>query len=567
MVSDMDNIQNNEIIEKLNAENLKLRTELDSTKNDLANLTKKNKFGNIFNLLPEAVFILDRNKVIVELNKKAKKWLGCKKKEIVGKDISSIKYFAKEYRNAISSSFANLEKGFSIFPFEIGLFDHNEIYYIGLATSVPIKNESKQITGFILHISDITEMKATQNAFLDSEKKFKIVSQAGDCIIYRLDFTNMEYDYLNQAFERITGYSIDEINRIKFKSIIREIETLDEITLDEIQKRRFERLVSEYNADYLIETKSGEMKWLRDHSNPWLNVAGKVIGSIGIMSDVTHRKNLEHENQRFIEELALNKDLVEQHAYEMVELNVKLEESEQKLQDLNASKDRFFSIIAHDLRSPFTTFMGYTELFVDDFDSFSADEVKDAFVTIHKTSKKIYDLLDNLLNWAQVQTGRMPFEPENLSVNNICKNIVELFEDNARAKNIDLHQEFDTEIRVFADNNMLNTIIRNLVSNALKFTPANNSIVLSAKIKGEFTEISVRDTGLGIKPENLNKLFRIDQHVTTLGTSNEKGSGLGLILCKELVEKNGGIIGVESELDKGSRFFFTIPLEKENKQV
>ncbi len=564
-LKDDKNMTENALIDRikiLEDENSNLKKELAEFKISRPdNFDDNTKFRRIFDSSPDAIILIDIKGLVVDVNDKVCYWLGLQHTQLINSDASNLPIFTLKSRKNLFAKIEEHKKGISIHPFEIEVFTKENLLVIGLTNIATIYNEKKDPTNYIVHISDITEMKAAQKALLESEEKFKIVSESSGDIIYRLKYETMEYDYLNPAFERITGYSLNEINKVKFPSIVNRVETIDEYTLEQMRNRRIERNIDEYNADYLIKDKMGNFRWLRDHSNPWYDENGKIIGSIGILADITNRKRLEEDQKKYVEELALSRDMVEQHAYELVELNLKLEESEQKLQELNASKDKFFSIIAHDLRSPFTTLIGYTEIIEEDIEKISREELKESIHTIYNTSKKIYSLLENLLSWARIQTGRMPNNPSVLKLFDICLDIIGLFEENAKSKSVFLNSLVQKDVLVYADLNMVDTVIRNLVSNALKFTPENGTITISAKQNDGFVEISIIDTGKGIKPENLGKLFKIDEHVTTLGTNNEKGTGLGLILCKELVEANGGNIGVKSTLNVGSRFYFTLPVQ------
>ncbi len=523
------------------------------------NLERKGKYQKIFSLLPEAVLLINKELIILDLNKKVTEWFSLKKSNAKGKNLLELNLFEPNTKNLFLENIQKITPDEKPIPFEGVLISDFNIRFYCLITIIPFLTKQNNLL-YLVTLSDLTQIKAAQKAFLESEEKFKIVSDNSADIIYLLRYDTMKYEYLNAAFTKITGYTLEEINNIGFRNIIKQIEALNDETEEELKQKRTLREVEDFNADYLIEDKDGNLKWLRDHSSPWYNSAGELIGSIGILTEITHRKSLEEDHKKYIEELAVSRDMLEQHAYEMVELNLKLEESEEKLRELNASKDRFFSIIAHDLRSPFTTLIGFTEILKEDFDTFTPEELKDSINTIHQTSRKIYNLLENLLSWARVQTGRMPYEPQKIDLSEIILGVVSLFETNAKTKEITLNSIVQPNLCVFADKNMLDTVIRNLVSNALKFTPAGKFITVTTTTKDNFAEVSVIDTGLGMSPETVAKLFKIDQHVTTLGTTGEKGSGLGLILCKELVEKNGGTIGVESELNVGSRFYFSIPL-------
>jgi signal transduction histidine kinase len=232
----------------------------------------------------------------------------------------------------------------------------------------------------------------------------------------------------------------------------------------------------------------------------------------------------------------------------------------EELARLNADKDKFFSIVAHDLRGPFLPLLGNAELLSEMADGFTVEDIKDVSGSIYRSAKRVFNLLDDLLRWANIQMGRIVCEPQQLDTSFVINHAIEPLIEVAKAKQIALQNMVEPGILVFADQNMLNTIIRNLVNNALKFTSKEGSITITAQSNGKQVQISIVDTGVGISEENLQKLFKIGEHHSTVGTAKEAGTGLGLIMCREMVEMNGGRIGVKSEEGVGSEFYFTIPV-------
>jgi signal transduction histidine kinase len=231
----------------------------------------------------------------------------------------------------------------------------------------------------------------------------------------------------------------------------------------------------------------------------------------------------------------------------------------EELKDLNINKDKFFSIIAHDLRGPFNNLLGFSKVLQDDLDILSKDEMREYSGYIYTSSRNVYDLVENLLQWSRIQTGRMEYQPIKIDLYEEIFKITELFRSNAIAKKINLINEVNNNLFVYADQNMLHSVLQNLLSNAIKFTNSAGNIILEAESLDDFIEISISDTGIGIKKDDMKKLFRIDIQFTNPGTENEEGTGLGLILCKELIEKNKGVIRVESIHGKGSKFTFSVP--------
>ena len=237
--------------------------------------------------------------------------------------------------------------------------------------------------------------------------------------------------------------------------------------------------------------------------------------------------------------------------------------TEEELRLLNATKDKFFSIIAHDLKNPFNSLLGFSDLLVNDFDQYEKDDIKRFLKIMHDSSKQGFNLLENLLQWSRTQTGRIAFIPSKVIINDILTGCVDLLKPTADKKQIKIYMEVPENIEVTGDIEMLSTVFRNLISNAIKFTPENGRIKIKVRLLTQRAEISVIDTGVGIAPEHIANLFRIDKQVSTLGTKNEKGTGLGLILCKEFVDKHKGIIKVSSERKNGTEFKVFLPLEQQ----
>jgi len=235
-------------------------------------------------------------------------------------------------------------------------------------------------------------------------------------------------------------------------------------------------------------------------------------------------------------------------------------ESETKLREAIAAKDKFFSIIAHDLRNPFNAVIGFSNLLRENLSEFELSEISEYIGYINDSAINAYTLLGNLLDWARSQTNSIQFKPEEVNVNEIVNTTLVILSGESTKKNITITSRINQQTKVMADNNMISTVFRNLISNAIKFTRPGGAINIFEKGTGSDYEFTVEDNGVGIQPADIDKLFRIDTKVFTKGTAEESGTGLGLILCKEFIEKNDGDIRVESTPGIGSRFIFTLPV-------
>lgn len=239
--------------------------------------------------------------------------------------------------------------------------------------------------------------------------------------------------------------------------------------------------------------------------------------------------------------------------------NLKITDKNIELEKVNKGKDKFFSIIAHDLKNPVSSFRMSTNMINESFDNFSVDELKEIFSMMKESSDSLYDLLENLLEWSRSQRGTIKFIASETNICNLVELAISPLKNTARQKEIELINNVPENYFLVVDQNLINTVIRNLVSNAIKFTPSGGKVTIGIKEENEDSAtFFVADTGVGISAENMGKLFKIDEQVSTLGTNNEKGTGLGLILCAEFVAKHFGKIWVESKLGAGTTIFIKL---------
>ncbi len=255
----------------------------------------------------------------------------------------------------------------------------------------------------------------------------------------------------------------------------------------------------------------------------------------------------------------LTKPIQHEELMARVNTHLTLRKMRQELQALNETKDKFFSIIAHDLKGPFHGLIGATDFLIEAYDDLDTNDIKKFLLDINRSSRQAFNLLENLLNWSRSQTGDIIWKPEKIDISHIVFDNIDLIEARAREKGVRIINEIGAGTFVYADLNMTDLVLRNLITNALKYTDSGGEIRISAADAGDFQEISVSDTGTGISPENLSRLFRIDAAFSLPGTAREGGTGLGLLLCREFVEKNSGRICVESNPGRGSIFSFTLP--------
>jgi PAS domain S-box-containing protein len=482
---------------------------------------KEAHLNTLLQSIPDLIWVKDINGTYLTCNKMFESFFGATAKEIVGKtdydfvDRELADFFRKNDKNAIE-----VGKPFSNEEWVTFASNGNRVL---LETIKAPMYDSKGITIGVLGIGrDITDRKRSEERLRQSENQYRTLIQSMPDGVYR-STPEGKFIEVNDAMVRILGYdSKEDLMSIDIKS---------QLYFDSEERESLTKKMRLNELDvFPLRKKDGTIVYIEDHG--WLvtDENDNIIFHEGVSRDVTQRKIAE----------------------------VQLQEYSEQLKELVATKDKFFSIIAHDLKSPFNSILGLSEIIKNDARYLDIATIEQYAGIIYSTSNNTFRLLENLLDWARIQQSQMPFQPASLILKTIANEVIELSIEKANSKIIAIINYIPDNLIVMADRNMLNTILRNLISNALKFTSANGKVGIKAITKGNTTEISVEDTGTGIKQEDISKIFEIGSSFSKRGTENEKGTGLGLLLCKEFVEKHGGHIWVESEEGKGSTFFFTI---------
>ncbi|MCF8260987.1 MAG: PAS domain-containing sensor histidine kinase [Melioribacteraceae bacterium] len=250
-------------------------------------------------------------------------------------------------------------------------------------------------------------------------------------------------------------------------------------------------------------------------------------------------------------------------ATERIKMQNEIADYAQQLKELNSSKDKYFSIIAHDLKNPFVSLLGFINILKEDFLEMSDEEKLEIIGELEKVASNSHQLLENLLTWSRSQLGRIDVNPITFYLKPLVEKTVDLVSSNASQKQIEVKSQINDNVRLFGDDEMIQTVLRNLLSNAIKFSPRGNKVIIGGEKKDNKYEIFVKDTGIGMSQETIDNIFKVDKSVSTLGTDDEKGTGLGLVLCEEFVHKNNGTIRIESVEGEGSTFYFTLPFDKD----
>jgi len=399
--------------------------------------------------------------------------------------------------------------------------------------------ESDKKVYVVMVARDITERKRAQQAIKESEEKYRGLTDNIDDFLYTFERTGsiLRPVFYTSSVEKITGYNQTDFledSRLIFKLIYPDDFLSLKKKLSSLLRSKIQ-MSGEF--EFRIINKHGNIVWIRNKLNIVRDHEGKIQKIYGLVSDISLRRNAEDELKRSTENLV----------------------------KLNETKDRFISIISHDLRTPFSSILGFTDLLLSDSD-LTEIEKRQYVEFIKESSKSMLSLVNSLLDWTRLQTGRIRFEPEKIEVSSIIESSLNALSGVAFQKNIEITSNVSKDTVVFVDKDLMLQVINNLISNSIKFTPQHGSIIISVKPSSRmrFIEFTVKDSGIGIKPDDIKKLFKVDSKFTSEGTEGEKGTGLGLSLVKEIIDKHGGEIWVESDFGKGSQFKFTLPIASAN---
>lgn len=476
--------------------------------------------------IPAWVFYKDTENRFIRVNKTFADVMGIPAEQLEGKNLLEI--FPKEQAEAFwKDDLEVIESGTS--KNKIIELMHSPKGNVWVQTDkIPYRDEQGNITGLIGFALDITERKKVEESLLETHQIIEGIVNSIPVRVFWKD-TNLVFLGCNKLFAQDAGFTDPKeiIGKNDFQmNWGKQAEQYQQDDREVIESGR-----PKLNIEESQTTPDGNLITLLTSKIPLLNSAGKTIGVLGTYVDISERKYAE----------------------------VELKKSYEQVTKINAEKDKFFSIIAHDLRSPFNGFIGLTGLMADKSENFSPVEFIEHSKSLNKAAKNLYKLLENLLKWAQIQNGLIDYTPENLNLSKSVSESIDTIYERALQKRITIIREIDNKQKVFADEKMIGTVLRNLLSNAVKFTRVDGKVSIKSELLNNGTiKISVEDNGIGMHEEDVKRLFKIEEKVSTLGTDGETSTGLGLLLCKEFIELHGGKIWVKSKENEGSKFSFTL---------
>jgi PAS domain S-box-containing protein len=480
---------------------------------------KENKefLEKLINMIPDIIGIQDHDHHIIRYNEAGYRFLNLNPEEIKGYKCYHLIGRDFECEDCVTATSYNTK-----LPSSNERYVPEKDIWLDIR-SYPVLDDDGNIKYIIEHLRDITRLKKTELALRKSEERYRELfdSSVGGILLGSEDGVIIE---ANRTFCEMTGYSREELIGRHISHNLFTPESIEKHPFRFDLLKQGKKVVSERE----LLTRNGGIIAVEMHTH--------------IMPDSTYQSIYHDISDRKKAELEIQKQT-------------------ESLKALNAEKDRFFSIVAHDLRSPFSAILGLTEMIADDFENMETEELRVILSELRKSTGNLYNLLDNLLEWSMLQRNKKPFNPEKHDLRRIISVSLETLFESANYKQIQVFLNQDEDINVYADRNMLEAVIRNLFTNAVKFSHPGGKILIDSKCpEPGFAELSITDSGIGIPEDMIKQLFLVSARNNRRGTAGEPSTGLGLLLCKEFIEKNGGSIKAESTENEGSKFTIKIPL-------
>ena len=519
--------------------------------------------NSLMNNLSDHVYFKDLNSKFIRTNKSHAISFGLSDpKHVIGK--SDFDFFTEQAANqAFEDEQAIIKTGQSILK-EEKLTRKDSSYVWFSAMKMPLRDNDGKIIGTFGISRDITGRKRSE---LENYALFEIIqgitsTDKLDELLKLIHNSLGKVVYADNCFvalkDQTSGlfsfpYFVDKVDTTPIPT------SMGKSCSDYVFRTVKPLLLNQKKFDRLVE--QGEVELIGSNSPSWIGIPlqtpSKVIGVLVLQH--YEKENVYSENDlKFLVSIGNQIAIAIERKKAEEEISFKNEQ----LQLINAEKDKFFSIIAHDLRGPLSAFVDATQILTEEIQNMDLEEIKDITMSMKTSASNIYGLLENLLEWSRLRRGAMDFVPENLNLKKKIEASIDVLSESARKKRIGLTISVPGELEIRADIHMFDTIIRNLISNAIKFTISGGKVIVTANYNGDhYIVVKISDSGIGMAPELRNKLFQIDEKTSRPGTEGETSTGLGLLLCKEFIEKHGGKIWVESSVGQGSTFSFSLPLE------
>lgn len=518
--------------------------------------------NSLMNNLSDHVYFKDLNSKFIRTNKSHAISFGLSDpKHVIGK--SDFDFFTEQAANqAFEDEQAIIKTGQSILKEEkLTRKDCSDVWFS--AMKMPLRDNDGKIIGTFGISRDITGRKRSE---LENYALFEIIqgitsTDKLDELLKLIHNSLGKVVYADNCFvalkDQTSGlfsfpYFVDKVDTTPIPT------SMGKSCSDYVFRTVKPLLLNQKKFDSLVE--QGEVELIGSNSPSWIGIPlqtpSKVIGVLVLQH--YEKENVYSENDlKFLVSIGNQIAIAIERKKAEEEISFKNEQ----LQLINAEKDKFFSIIAHDLRGPLSAFVDATQILTEEIQNMDLEEIKDITMSMKTSASNIYGLLENLLEWSRLRRGAMDFVPENLNLKKKIEASIDVLSESARKKGIGLTISVPGELEIRADIHMFDTIIRNLISNAIKFTISGGKVIVTANYNGDhYIVVKISDSGIGMAPELRNKLFQIDEKTSRPGTEGETSTGLGLLLCKEFIEKHGGKIWVESSVGQGSTFSFSLPL-------